>query len=112
MESEVAGLRDFLGSELYEWLQDDTLDTCDRLLQEVSDVYEVSDIGTAPALDLNRDRDALAQASPTLISSRVQNVILDQLQLASHHRLTWTSWPHPYCLLSHDIAVNWYLQAS
>ena len=69
MESEVAGLRDFLGSELYEWLQDDALDTCDRLLQEASDVYEASDVGTAPALDLNRDRDALAQASPTLISS-------------------------------------------
>ena len=50
MESEVAGLRDFLGSELYEfeWLQDDALDTCDRLLQEASDVYEASDVGTAP----------------------------------------------------------------
>ena len=32
MESEVAGLCDFLGSELYEWLQDDALDTCNRLL--------------------------------------------------------------------------------
>ena len=63
MESEVAGLRDFLGSE---WLQDDALGTCDRLLQ---DVYEASYVGTAPALDRNRDRDTLAQASPTLISS-------------------------------------------
>ena len=47
MESEVARLRDFLGSE---WLQDDTLDACDRLLQEASDVYEVeaAEVGAAP----------------------------------------------------------------
>ena len=53
MESEVAGLRDFLGSE---WLQDDTLDACDRLLQEASDVYEASRRGRRrPALDRNTD---------------------------------------------------------
>ena len=56
MESEVAGLRDFLGSD---WLQDDTLDTCDRLLQEASDVYEASraaELGRRrPALDRNTD---------------------------------------------------------
>ena len=69
MESEVAGLCDFLGSELYEWLQDDALDTCNRLLQEASDVYEASVVGTALALDRNHDRDALAQASLTLILS-------------------------------------------
>ena len=45
MESEVAGLRDFLGSE---WLQDDTLDACDRLLQEPSDVYEAAEVSAAP----------------------------------------------------------------
>ena len=45
MESEVAGLRDFLGSE---WLQDDTLDACDRRLQEASDVYEAAEVGAAP----------------------------------------------------------------
>ena len=46
MESEVARLRDFLGSE---WLQDDTgLDACDRLLQEASDVYEAAEVGAAP----------------------------------------------------------------
>ena len=60
MESEVAGLRDFLGSELYEWLQDDALDTCDRLLQEASDVYEASNVSTAPMLDRNCDCDARA----------------------------------------------------
>ena len=43
MESEVAGLRDFLGSELYEWLQDGALDTCDRLLQEKAS--DASDVG-------------------------------------------------------------------
>ena len=66
MESEVAGLCDFLGSELYEWLQDDALDTCDRLLQEASDVYETSDVGTALVLDRNRDRDALRKLAPPL----------------------------------------------
>ena len=49
MESEVdvAGLRDFLGSE---WLQDDTLDACNRLLQEasLSDVYEAAEVGATP----------------------------------------------------------------
>ena len=60
MDSEVAGLRDFLGSKLYEFLQDDALDTCDWLLLEASDVYEASDVGTAPTLDRNRDRDARA----------------------------------------------------
>ena len=44
MESEVAGLRDFLGSE---WLQDDTLDACDRLLQEASDIYEAAEVTSA-----------------------------------------------------------------
>ena len=68
MESEVDGLRDFLGSE---GLQDGALDTCNRLLQEASDVYEASNVGTTPALDRNHARDALAQASPTLISSCV-----------------------------------------
>ena len=50
MESEVAGLRDLLGSE---WLQDDTLDACDRLsVQEASDVYEAAEVGR-PTLDRN-----------------------------------------------------------
>ena len=49
MESEVAGLRDFLGSELYEWLQDDALDTCDREASEASEIRG----RRRPALDRN-----------------------------------------------------------
>ena len=68
MESEVAGLSDFLSSELHQWLQEDGLDTCDRLLLEAGDVYEASDVG----VDLNCDCDIIP-TTRTLTSSPTLN---------------------------------------